>query len=137
MAVIVVALAGAAALALSQLGGGGRTTTTQARSTPPATAPAAPVKVAVLNGTTVPGLGHKMGARVRASGLTLGKVGNTGGKQHATSLVLYAEGEQSAAQMVEGKLGITRIAPSDARTQAAAKGAPVIVVVGADGAGTR
>jgi LytR cell envelope-related transcriptional attenuator len=111
----------------------GATTTATSKK---AAAPVAPDKitVAVLNGTTIPGLAAQVGDRVDAEGFTLGTVSNasqtTG--QRANSAVLYAPGHASDARRVARRLGISNIARVDANTQQIAGDASVVVIVGTD-----
>jgi len=110
--------------------GGSSSTPVKAKSTPAAAA-AAPT-VAILNGTGVPGLGHKVGARVERAGYHVGPVGDASGRQGSPSVVLYASGDAQAAQQVARSLGVGRTAPADAASESQAHGAGVIVVVGTD-----
>jgi hypothetical protein len=110
--------------------GGSSSTPVKAKSTPAAAA-AAPT-VAILNGTGVPGLGHKVGARVQRAGYHVGQVGDASGRQGSPSVVLYASGDGQAAQQVARSLGVGRTAPADAASESRAHGAGVIVVVGTD-----
>src|SRR2546428_276904 len=57
------------------------------------------VEVAVLNGTSVPGLAAKVGDDVRVNGFKLGTVTNSR-DQFDQTVVMYAPGQQRAAQKV-------------------------------------
>jgi hypothetical protein len=92
------------------------------------------VTVAVLNGTTVPGLAKQVGDRVESQGFRLGTVANTADQeqQRAESVVLYAPGHQREAQAVNKRLGIGQREPIDAASQELAGDATVVVIAGAD-----
>jgi hypothetical protein len=100
------------------------------------TAPVSPDKitVAVLNGTTIPGLAAQVGDRVDAEGFTLGTVSNasqsTGSR--ANSVVMYARGHSRDARQVARKLNIHNVQPVDSDSQSIAGDASVIVLVGSD-----
>src|SRR4051812_39842762 len=82
--------------------------TTKTASTKTAAAAVAPNKitVAVLNGTSIPGLAAQVGDRVDAEGFTLGTVSNASptSAQHANSVALYSPGHQRDASRVAKKL---------------------------------
>jgi hypothetical protein len=109
------------------------TGTTSKNAAAPAVAPDK-ITVAVLNGTSIPGLAAQVGDRVDAEGFTLGTVSNasqaTG--QRANSVVMYAPGHSRDARRVAKRLGIGDIARSDANTQQIAGDASVVVIVGTD-----
>lgn len=92
------------------------------------------VTVAVLNGTSVSGLGAKVGDDVTASGFSLGAV-STFPRQAEQTVVLYEDGFRSAARRLAGNLGSVPAQPIDAQAQRLADGANVVVVAGADRAG--
>jgi hypothetical protein len=94
--------------------------------------PSKSITVAVLNGTTVPGLAAQIGDRVDAEGFTLGTVSNAEGPQRANSVAMYAAGHQSDARAVARKLKIANIEAIDSNSQAIAGDATVVVVVGSD-----
>jgi hypothetical protein len=118
--------------------GGSSTAAKQSTSTTTkkAAPPVAPDKitVAVLNGTSIPGLAAQVGDRVDAEGFTLGTVSNASqaGSQRANSVAEYAPGHVSDARRVGKRLGIRNIARVDANTQSIAGDASVVVVVGTD-----
>jgi hypothetical protein len=92
------------------------------------------VTVAVLNGTTVPGLAARLGERVESQGFQLGTVANTADQeqQRAESVVLYAPGHEREARAVNRRLGITQRQPMDPASQELAGDATVVVIAGAD-----
>jgi LytR cell envelope-related transcriptional attenuator len=91
------------------------------------------ITVAVLNGTTVQGLGAQIGDKVQSGSFQLGNVTNaTAQGERAESVAMYAPGHKADARAVARKLGISQIEPVDAQSQALAGDATVIVVVGLD-----
>ena len=92
------------------------------------------VTVAVLNGTTVPGLAKQVGDEVESNGFRLGTVANTADQeqQRAESVVLYAPGHVREAQAVNKRLGIGQRERIDAGSQELAGDATVVVIAGAD-----
>ncbi|MDX6699029.1 MAG: hypothetical protein QOE65_2426 [Solirubrobacteraceae bacterium] len=93
------------------------------------------VTVAVLNGTTVPGLAAQVGDQVQGAGFARGQVTNAADQQVSETTVQYAPQFKAAANEVAGILKIprTRVKPLDANTQAiAGPDAEVVVTVGAD-----
>jgi len=136
----------ALALGAMQLLGGGDDTAKKAPSQP-AQAPAAPgkktpnkaggispasVRVAVLNGTTVPGLAAQIADSVEKQGFKLGTVTNFNDQQRAESVVLYAPGAEREAAEVGRRLKIAQREPVDAESQGAAGDASVVIVTGQD-----
>ncbi len=99
----------------------------------PAVVPAN-VTVAVLNGTTVPGLAKQVGDQVESHGFTLGTVANTADQeqQRAESVVLFAPGHVREARAVNKRLGIGQREQIDAASQELAGDATVVVIAGAD-----
>jgi hypothetical protein len=89
------------------------------------------VSVAVLNGTSVPGLGAKVADDVTANNFTLGNVGNSR-KEYAQTIVMYEPHQQQAAQKVAHDLGVKVVQRIDASTQKAAGSADVAVIAGKD-----
>ena len=99
---------------------------------PPAIDPSS-VTVAVLNGTSVPGLAAKAGGRIQSAGFKLGNVTNAAqGAQRAESLAMFKPGANRKARAVARKLGISQIEPIDPQTSTLSGAAEVVVVVGAD-----
>jgi hypothetical protein len=122
---------GAAPAGNSDQGGGGGGD--QAKKQAPAVDPSK-VTVAVLNGTTVPGLAKQIGDRVAAQGFQLGTVANTADQeqQRAESVVLFSPGHRNEARVVGRKLSISQRQPVDAASQELAGDATVVVIAGAD-----
>lgn len=100
------------------------------RSAPPIDP--AQVTVAVLNGTTVPGLAATVGDKVAGEGFQLGTVTNNFDQEKAESVVLYAPGAEREAADVSRRLDISQREAIDAESQALAGDATVVVVAGAD-----
>jgi hypothetical protein len=95
----------------------------------------ASVTVAVLNGTTVPGLAQSLSNQVTKLGFDVGTVANSQdaeGQQRAESVILYANGNEREAAVVSRKLGISQREPIDPATQGLAGDATVVVIAGAD-----
>jgi hypothetical protein len=92
------------------------------------------VTVAVLNGTTVPGLAKQVGDEVESHGFQLGTVANTADQeqQRAESVVLFAPGHVREARAVNKRLGIGQREPIDPASQELAGDATVVVIAGAD-----
>jgi hypothetical protein len=105
----------------------------QKKKQAPAVKPA-DVTVAVLNGTTVPGLAKQVGDQVAAKGFQLGTVANTADQeqQRAESVVLFASGHKNEARAVGKRLGITQYQEIDSASQQLAGDATVVVIAGAD-----
>src|SRR5919201_5485611 len=89
------------------------------------------VTVAVLNGTSVPGLAAKVGDDVRVNGYELGTVSNSR-RQFDQTVVMYEPGQQRAAKKVAHDLGVKPVQPIDRETQRIAGGADVVVIAGED-----
>jgi hypothetical protein len=89
------------------------------------------VTVAVLNGTSVPGLGAKVATDVEVNEFMLGNVGNSR-KEYDQTVVMYEEGQKRAAQKVAHDLGVDPVQPIDRQTQREADGADVVVIAGED-----
>jgi hypothetical protein len=90
------------------------------------------VTVAVLNGTTVPGLAAALSDQIAAAGFKQGTINNFSDQQLAESIVQYAPGHQAAAKAVSRTVGISRREPVTADSRALAGDATVIVIAGAD-----
>ena len=90
------------------------------------------VRVAVLNGTTVPGLAAQIGDSIERQGFQLGTVTNFIDQQRAESVVKYAPGAEREAADVGRRLKISQREPIDAESQGLAGDATVVVVAGAD-----
>jgi hypothetical protein len=89
------------------------------------------VTVAVLNGTSVPGLAAKVGDDVRVNGFELGTVSNSR-RQFDQTVVMYESHQQRAAKKVAHDLGVKPVQPIDRATQRIADGADVVVIAGED-----
>jgi LytR cell envelope-related transcriptional attenuator len=89
------------------------------------------VTVAVLNGTSVPGLGNKVATDVEVNEFTLGAVG-TSREEYDQTVVMYEEDQKRAAQKVAHDLGVNPVQPIDRQTQRDADGADVVVIAGKD-----
>ena len=90
------------------------------------------VTVAVLNGTTVPGLAATLSDEVNAAGFKVGTITNFSDQQLAESVVQYAPGHQAEAKAVSRRLSIAQREPVNPSSQALAGDATVIVIAGAD-----
>jgi hypothetical protein len=89
------------------------------------------VTVAVLNGTSVPGLAAKVATDVKVNDFKLGDIGNTR-KEYDQTVVMYEKGQKRAAERVARSLGVKPVQPIDAQTQREAGGADVAVIAGKD-----
>jgi hypothetical protein len=103
----------------------------QRRKRRPAIDPSS-VTVAVLNGTTVPGLAARVSDQVQDAGFEVGTVANSSDQQRAESVILFAPGHERDAAAVSRRLDIPQREPIDAATQGLAGDATVVVVTGAD-----
>jgi hypothetical protein len=103
----------------------------QERRNRPAIDPSS-VTVAVLNGTTVPGLAARVSDEVQSAGFEVGTVANSSDQQRAESVILFAPGHEREAAAVSRRLDISQREPIDAATQGLAGDATVVVVTGAD-----
>ena len=95
----------------------------------------ADVTVAVLNGTTVPGLAAQVADQLGGGGFARGQVTNAADQQRGATTVQYAPGQKTAAEEVAGiiKTSKAKVTTLDANTQAiAGPDAEVVVTVGAD-----
>ncbi len=91
------------------------------------------VTVAVLNGTTVPGLAATLADQVTSAGFSAGTVANfTNNQQLAESVVQYASGHEREAAAVGRRLGIDQRETATAASQELAGDATVIVIAGGD-----
>jgi hypothetical protein len=90
------------------------------------------VTVAVLNGTTVPGLAAMLSNQIAAAGFKKGTINDYSDKQLAESVVQYAPGRQAEAKAVSRRLGISQLEPVTADSRALAGDTTVIVIAGAD-----
>jgi len=113
-----------------QAGGGGKDDEGRPRRRRPVNPGS--VTVAVLNGTTVPGLAAQLGDRVESHGFGLGTVANSSNQQRAESVVLFAPGHEREAAAVSRRLGIPQREPVDSESQGLAGDATVVVIAGGD-----
>jgi LytR cell envelope-related transcriptional attenuator len=90
------------------------------------------VTVAVLNGTTVPGLAAMLRDQIAAAGFKKGAINDFSDKQLAESVVEYAPGHLAAAKAVGRRVGISRREPVTTGSRALAGDSTVIVIAGAD-----
>jgi LytR cell envelope-related transcriptional attenuator len=90
------------------------------------------VTVAVLNGTTVPGLAAALRDQIAAAGFKKGTIDVFSDQQLAESVVQYAPGHQAEAKAVGRRVGISAREPVTADSRALAPSATVIVIAGAD-----
>jgi hypothetical protein len=107
--------------------GSGQRTRSQGGAVKPAN-----VTVAVLNGTTVPGLAATLSDEVGAAGFKIGTISNFTDQQLAESVVQYAPGHEAEARAVSRRLDIGQRQPVDPSSQALAGDATVVVIAGAD-----
>jgi hypothetical protein len=90
------------------------------------------VTVAVLNGTTVPGLAAALSDQIAAAGFEKGTINDYSDQQLAVSIVQYAPGHEAEAKAVGRSVGISQQEPVTADGRALAGDATVIVIAGAD-----
>ena len=90
------------------------------------------VTVAVLNGTTVPGLAAALRDQIAAAGFKKGTINDFSDQQLAESVVQYAPRHQAEAEAVSRRVGISQREPVTADSRALAGDATVIVIAGAD-----
>lgn len=92
------------------------------------------VSVAVLNGTTVAGLGQSVGDDVKANDFSLGAV-STFPEPVDQTVVLFEPGSEQLARRLSAKLGAVPVQPIDRQAQRLADGADLVVIAGQDRAG--
>ncbi len=97
-----------------------------------ATVNPASVTVAVLNGTTVPGLAATLSDQVGAAGFKVGTITNFYDQQLAESVVQFAPGHEAEARAVSRRVGISQREPVNPSSKALAGDATVVVIAGAD-----
>jgi LytR cell envelope-related transcriptional attenuator len=96
-------------------------------------APPAETNVAVLNGTTFPGLAGQLADQVAAKGYQRGVTEtNIRDQTIQQSIVYYADGFRPSAREVGGLFSIDQFEPLDSETASLAPGADVVVLAGAD-----
>ncbi len=89
------------------------------------------VEVAVLNGTSVPGLAGKVGDDVQVNGFKLGTISNSRTRFDQT-VVMYEPHQRRAARRVAHDLGVKPVQAIDRQTERVAGTADVVVIAGAD-----
>jgi hypothetical protein len=87
--------------------------------------------VAVLNGTSSPGLAAKVSETLHENGFRRGAIG-TSRTQYQQTVVMYSGGQKHAAERVAHVLGVTPVQRVDRATRAVAGRADVVVIAGAD-----
>lgn len=120
----------------SDAGGGG----TAPPAPPAVTSPPAPpggvslrgIQVAVLNATTITGLGREAGAVLEANGATLRSINSAPQQDLTRSVIEFRAGAEEQAKLVGLVLGVHRTRALRAAGFAAAPTAAVIVWVGSD-----
>jgi hypothetical protein len=134
-------VAAAIVIVLLTSGGGSSShpkATSTAASAPATAAPGQTVvrsqtTVAVLNGTTIPGLAAQVADQLVRGGFKRGSVTNAADQQVGRTTVAYAPGFREAAVEVSRLLGTPSPSPLDSATQAiAGQDASVVVTVGSD-----
>jgi hypothetical protein len=115
-------------------GGSSGTTTPQAQKSK-GPCPPGQTKVAVLNGTAIPGLAAQSAGPLKHGGYKVGPVGNTS-TPFPTSVVMFdPTNGKECAPIVGQVVGIQKTQPMSNEVRQAAEGDPVAVVVGNDKAG--
>jgi hypothetical protein len=89
------------------------------------------VEVAVLNGTSVPGLAGKVGDDVEVNGFQLGTISNSRTRFDQT-VVMYQPHQRRAARRVAHDLGVKPVQAIDRQTEQVAGTADVVVIAGSD-----
>ena len=103
------------------------------RAASSATVPRNSTTVAVLNGTTTPGLAATVSDQLSRGGFKRGNVTNAADQQQSTTAVLYSPGYKSAADQIAQLLKLKSVQPIDPGTQAiAGSDAQIVVTVGTD-----
>jgi hypothetical protein len=145
---LAVLILGGGAFLGSQLLGGDEDRTPPNRAAPPPTEtadagggggggaqapPKAETNVAVLNGTTFPGLAGQLADEVAADGYERGVTEtNIRDQTIQESIVYYADGFRPSARAVGKLFSIAQLEPLDSETASVAPGADVVVLAGAD-----
>jgi hypothetical protein len=116
-------------------GSGTKTTTGKKSTTPSATPQPGSYTVAVLNGTTVPGLARGVANRLQNAKFKIGNVTNAATQDRSATLVEFAAGHRAEADSVAKAIdvGSDVIQPLSAGSKTiAGDRATVVVTVGAD-----
>jgi hypothetical protein len=93
------------------------------------------IEVAVLNGTSVPGLAATYGEMVERKGFEQGRVTNSR-STFEDSVVMFKAGHKPEAKTVAKRLAIPKVIPMNSEVEAITESANVAVVVGEDNAET-
>jgi hypothetical protein len=144
-AVLVALLAGGVGIATAVSGGGDApggapaTTAPQTQTTAPIVSGTVPrpgtYTVAILNGTTVPGLARGVANRLQNAKFKIGNVTNAATQDRATTTVYFSPRYVAAGRWVAETLGLprtTRRPLTRAQRVIAGEGAAVVVIVGSD-----
>jgi LytR cell envelope-related transcriptional attenuator len=91
------------------------------------------IEVAVLNGTSVPGLAATYGDKVEKKGFELGAVTNSD-ESFESSVVMFKKGGRPEAAQVAKQLSIAKLEPMSSEVAQVSGDAKVSVVVGEDNA---
>jgi hypothetical protein len=108
---------------------------TTGNGTKPAPISRGDVTVAVLNGTTVPGLARGAATKLQNAGFKIGTVTNAPDQARSATLVAYQPGHEAEARVVAKLIhvGTDAVKPIDQSTAVVAgQDAFVVVTVGAD-----
>ncbi|MES1193651.1 MAG: LytR C-terminal domain-containing protein [Solirubrobacterales bacterium] len=108
---------------------------TTPQTTPGATPRHASPTVAVLNGTTVPGLARGVANRLQNNKIKIGNVTNSSDQRRSKTTVTFTPGHADRALQIARLLGLSPavVSPASARERAfAGQAATVIVTVGSD-----
>jgi hypothetical protein len=87
--------------------------------------------VAVLNGTSEPGLAATVGESLRRKGFSEGTIA-TARRTYQQTVVMYGRGHKTAAERAAKVLGVTPVQPIDRTTREIAGAADVVVIAGRD-----
>ena len=91
------------------------------------------IEVAVLNGTSVPGLAASYGEKVEEKGFEAGAVTNSS-ETYEDSVVMFKPGHEPEAKLVGKRIGIPKVEQMSGEIIQVARRANVAVVVGEDNA---
>ncbi len=126
---LAVAIGVAALVASGQILGGGNET--PAKTGTPSASGRADVRVTVLNGTSDPRLGERLGKEVKRGGFDLGSVADSR-KEFQQTVVMFSPGFKQEATKVARVLRVTAVQPIDSPTRSEAPDADVVVIAGVD-----
>jgi hypothetical protein len=131
--VVMVVVFGGVAYAV--LNGGGKADGKSGQAGKQAAAKVSPgeIEIAVLNGTSVPGLAATYGAKVEKKGFQLGTVTNSS-SSFAESVVMFRRGHKPEARQVSKALGIKKLELMSSEIESVSAGANIAVIVGEDNA---